>query len=46
MPDDDAIMETPAKTCYEVGAVQVSGARYTNSLLITVSVLSDIFTQI
>jgi len=26
---DDAIVETPAKTCYEVGAVQVSDARYT-----------------
>jgi len=24
---DDAIMESPAKTCYEVGAVQVSDAR-------------------
>ena len=26
---DDDIMESPAKTCYEVGAVQVSDARYT-----------------
>jgi len=26
---DDAVMESPAKTCYEVGAVQVSDARST-----------------
>jgi len=26
---DDAVVESPAKTCYEVGAVQVSHALYT-----------------
>jgi len=33
---DDSIMETPAKTCYEVGAVQVSDARYKISVTVSV----------